>query len=106
MFIKVTFTDFVDAFHAHGREDQFSYPALKALFAHLEEMEAESSNQIELEVIARCCEYQESTVDEIFEKYDLDVDEVPDTQALKLWLQERTDVIAWVAEDRVLFAAF
>ena len=55
----VTFTDFTDAFRNMGRKDQFSYNGLKALYDYLEELENDMNEEIELDVIAFCCEYTE-----------------------------------------------
>ncbi len=56
---NVTFTDFTDAFRNMGRKDQFSYNGLKALYDYLEELENDMNEEIELDVIAFCCEYTE-----------------------------------------------
>jgi hypothetical protein len=50
---------FVDAFRAKGRENQFSYPALCALFEYFEAFEEETDTELELDPIAICCEWQE-----------------------------------------------
>mgnify|MGYP003125850318 FL=1 len=39
--------------------DDFSYEGLKALYDYLEEYEEDTGEQIELDVIAICCEYTE-----------------------------------------------
>lgn len=59
MHITVNSTMFVDAFHSMGREDQFSLPALYALFNYLEDLEQDSGEEMELDVIAICCDYTE-----------------------------------------------
>jgi hypothetical protein len=55
----VTQYSFVDSFRAHGRENQFSYPALRALFEYFEAFEEETDTELELDPIAICCEWQE-----------------------------------------------
>ena len=42
-----------------GRGDQFSYEAKSALFEYLEEYEQDTETEIELDVIALCCDYSE-----------------------------------------------
>ena len=67
----VTRHDFHDAFRRMGREDQFSYEGLNALFEYLEEYEESTGEELELDVIALCCDYAEySSLDEIIEEYD------------------------------------
>ena len=53
----VNFSAFCDAFHAYNRYDQFGYDALKVLFDYLEELEEDTGNEMELDVIALCCDY-------------------------------------------------
>jgi len=53
----VTETMFIDAFAAI-RPNQFSYAGLRALFAHLEELET-MGEEMELDVIALCCDFSE-----------------------------------------------
>lgn len=49
--------DFMDRFRAFDRYDNFGYEGLKALFEYLEEYEDSTGEQIELDVIALCCDY-------------------------------------------------
>jgi len=51
--------EFQDAFKQMGREDNFSYDGLKALHAYFEDLEEDCDIEIELDVIAICCEYTE-----------------------------------------------
>ena len=50
---------FIDAFHKMGRGEQFSYDGLTALYDYLEQLGDEIGEEIELDVIALCCEYAE-----------------------------------------------
>ena len=58
---NITFSAFCDAFRDMGRNDQFSYAAKRALFDFLEEV----APDMELDVIALCCDYCESDIDSI-----------------------------------------
>jgi len=51
--------EFSDAFQKMGRGKQFSYEGLDSLFDYLEMLEDDIGEQIELDVIALCCEYSE-----------------------------------------------
>jgi len=53
----VSLSDFRDAFQI--RKDNFSYDGLEALFNYLEEYEESGGDELELDVIAFCCEYTE-----------------------------------------------
>jgi hypothetical protein len=67
--------DFERAFVTAGRKDQFSYEGLDVLFGYLEELEASTGQELELDVIALCCDYYESSTEEIIENYRIDVSE-------------------------------
>ena len=90
--------DFLDAFRAYGREDQFTRAGLIALFDYLEELESGCGEEIELDVIALCCDYSEyPTALEAAKEYGYEVDaafteEETEDDALA-WLNEQTSVI-------------
>ncbi len=62
----VSLWEFQDAFTDMNRESNFSYEGQKALFEYLENYEEETDEEIELDVIALCCEFTEY---ENFEEY-------------------------------------
>mgnify|MGYP003645391509 FL=1 len=84
---------FADAFKSAGRQDQFSYAGLNALFESLEEYEESTGEEIELDVIALCCEYSEhkSALDAAAD-YSFDVDGENEQSALA-YLRDNTTVI-------------
>ena len=51
--------EFVDAFRKMGRTDNFSFKGLVALYEYLEMLGDDLGQEIELDVIALCCEYAE-----------------------------------------------
>ena len=59
----VTESDFRDAFQAI-RPDNFSYEGLGALYDYLENLSDDIGDDIELDVIALCCDYTEYSEDE------------------------------------------
>jgi hypothetical protein len=72
--------DFERAFVTAGRKDQFSYEGLAVLFDYLEELEASTGQELELDVIALCCDYYESSTEEIIENYRIDVEGLDDDE--------------------------
>jgi len=56
--------DFAQAFKDYGRENQFTIKALDILFDYLEQLESDLNEQMELDVIAICCDYTEETLKE------------------------------------------
>ena len=82
----VTESDFRDAFQAI-RPDNFSYEGLGALYEYLEELSEDTGEDIELDVIALCCDYTEYSEDEAREEFDIDPD-------IEDWQSEVHDAIA------------
>jgi hypothetical protein len=56
---NINFSQFNDAFTGHGRQDQFTYQAKRALFDWIEEMDDDCGTEYELDVVALCCEFSE-----------------------------------------------
>lgn len=72
----VTKYDFERAFIDAGRKDQFSYEGRAVLFDYLEELEANTGQELELDVVALCCDYYEDTVAEIARNYSIDLSDL------------------------------
>jgi hypothetical protein len=90
----VNSSDFVDAFRTHNRMDQFSYEGLKALFEHLEQYEADTGEEMELDVIAICCDYAEyAAATDAATGHGWETDDDDNEEAALEWLQDRTTVI-------------
>lgn len=63
--------DFERAFLDMNREANFTYAGRKALFDYLEELEEDTGEEMELDVIAICCDFTEfENVQEFVEAYD------------------------------------
>lgn len=72
--MKTTIThasQFRDAFRQADRQDQFSYEALNMLYEYFEEIDPD----MELDVIAICCDYSEDTVADIARNYSIDLND-------------------------------
>lgn len=65
----VNLYDFQDAFVRMGRDNQFSYEGLEILFNGLEEFEEDTGEEMELDVIALCCDYSEMSINEVIQSY-------------------------------------
>lgn len=92
----VNFSAFCDAFHACKRYDQFGYNALQILFEYLEEYEDSTGEELELDVIALCCDYNVDSIADIASNYDIDLSECEDDDskrdAVMEYLQDHTSV--------------
>lgn len=56
------------------RPDNFSYDGLKVLFEYLEEYEMDIGEELELDVIGLCCDFSESTFEDIAALYNVEID--------------------------------
>ena len=95
---------FIDAFHAHDRYDQFGYSALCSLFDYLEDIDED----IELDVIALCCDYSVDTVDDIANNYSIDIEELDEDEARDAvleYLNENTSVIDSDCDRKILYCS-
>ncbi len=67
---SINFSQFVDKFNDYNRSDNFSYDGLKALFEYFEQYEDDCGLEVELDVIAICCEFTEyESLDELTDNY-------------------------------------
>jgi hypothetical protein len=79
IYTEVTQYSFIDAFKRSSRKDQFSYDALKAIFDYLEDYsEQADSNNIELDIVAICCDWSEMSWKEVAMSYDVDLSQCTD----------------------------
>lgn len=76
----VSRNEFIDAFRAYDRMDNFSIQGLDALFEYFEQWEAETGEEIELDVIAICCDFSEDATESIAKSYDIDLEDMDDEE--------------------------
>lgn len=70
---------FIEAFIDMDRADNFTTEALRALFAFLEDMERDTGEDYELDVIALCCDFSQEPIEDVLENYSLDsIDDLHD----------------------------
>ncbi len=55
----INFSDFCDSFFNMGRKDQFSYNGKKALFEYIENLEQDTGDEMELDIVGLCCDFTE-----------------------------------------------
>jgi hypothetical protein len=88
--------DFERAFVDADRRDNFSYEGLNALFDYLEDYEEQTGEEIELDVIALCCDYSEDNPDDIISNYSIDVEGMDDDEkidAVRDYLNDNTTLV-------------
>lgn len=87
---------FIKAFTDCNRKNQFSTSALETLFDYYEEIESETGEEIELDVIAICCDWTEYEKQELINEYGYlleEEEEEKDIEAIAEELNGRTTVI-------------
>lgn len=105
---SITFSQFVDAFHACNRYDSFGYDGLRVIFDYLESYEQDTGEEITLDVIAICCDYNMMSIEDIVKEYRIDVSDVDadDVEEYVLdYLNDRTMVLGQCA-DGIVFQCF
>ena len=103
-------SDFIKAFQ-DIRPDNFSYDGLCILFNGLEEFEEDTGEEIELDVIAICCDFVEMTMNEVIENYGWVMDEsrLDDDDAYSYvmdWLNNQTWVLGDTKSGTIVFRQF
>ena len=105
----INFYDFERAFADHGRSEQFTYEALRVLFDFLEEMESDTGEETELDVIGLCCGFSEETWQDIAENYSIDLEDCDDDdereQAVLDYLNDNT-MVAGTCKSSIIYSAF
>ena len=99
MIQTITKSEFTSAFHKMGRGNNFTYQGLIALYDYLEEYEDSTGEQIELDVIGICCEYNEyESLEEFQEDYSEDYQSIEE-------IEHATQVIM-IGDDSFIIQAF
>jgi hypothetical protein len=111
---SINFSQFVDAFHAYNRYDQFGYQALRVIFDYLEEYEDSTGEEVELDVIAICCEFNVNDAATIARDYSIDLShldaedddyEEQCEEAVLEYLNDRTMVLGQ-CDDGIVYQCF
>lgn len=99
----VTKSDFIDAFRVVDRLENFSYEARELLFDKFEEIEEDTGEEMELDVIAVCCDYNEDSPENIASNYNIDLSDVDQEdedavkEAVREYIEENTTVVGETA---------
>ena len=97
---------FRDEFQQRGRDNQFSYEALGLLFDWFDEL----GEDVELDVIAICCDYSEETPQEIVDNYGIEIDKGEDAESLTQqvydFLDYQTSIVGVTDAGTIVYATF
>ena len=106
---SINFSQFIDAFKAHDRYDGYGYEALKVIYNYLEEYEEETGQEIELDVVAICCDYSAENHTDIAANYSIDLDGLDDDEAKNTvieYLQYHTSYLGEAYEGNLVYQVF
>ena len=107
---SVNFSQFCDAFRDMNRNENFSYDGKRALFDFIEQMDEDTGQETELDVIALCCEYAESSLEDIINDYHIDMSEAEDgveeAHIVEEYLRNNTLIIAKLNDGGFVYAQF
>lgn len=107
---SINFSQFCNAFRDMGRNENFSYEGKKALFDFLEDLEEQTGEEYEIDVIALCCEFAESDVGELIADYGIDVSEAEDEEEkagiVEDYLNDNTMLIGKLTNGSFVYAQF
>lgn len=109
MIQTVNNSDFHNAFNRMDRGSQFSYEALNLIYEYLESVEEDTGEPIELDVISICCEYTESSVEQIVRDYSIDCDDIEDDEIdahVLSYLEDHTTVIGVCDDGSIVYEQF
>jgi hypothetical protein len=86
IYTEITKSSFIDAFKQSSRKDQFSYEALEAIFEYLEDYSNDTGENVELDIVAICCDWVEMTWREVADQYNVDLsDAAEEDKADAVW---------------------
>lgn len=94
--MTISKSHFVQLFDDYNRGDNFSVEGREKLFDYFEEYEESTGEQIEIDIIGICCEYNEDSIKNILENYDLESIEE---------LSDHTQVIP-IDDENVIYLAY
>ena len=110
MYQTVNIYSFRDAFHTMGRGETFSYEGLGILFEYLEQLEEDTGQPLELDVVALCCDYAEEGWEDVATEYNVDLSECESdedrVEAVREYLEENTMVCGQHSDGVFIFQQF
>lgn len=104
----VYLNEFRNAFQAI-RPNNFSYEGLEVLFNYLTELENDTGEDMELDVIALCCNFSEDSSENIIRNYSINCDDDEDDEIddhIKHYLEYKTILVGVTANGDFIYQNF
>lgn len=100
-----TASQMLDEFRKFGRENNFSYEGMGLLYDFLDSL----GEDIELDVVALCCDYAEDTAEDIAHNYGLETEGMDEGEILDAvldYLEKNTIVIGKTDSGSIVYGVF
>lgn len=105
--------DIIDLVNKYGRMDNFGYHGWKKLFEYMENLSDDMGEDMELDIVAWCCEYTMlESAQEVFDAYEQinpggweDMNDEEKLEVIEAFLQENTQVVC-CEDDCIIFGCF
>jgi hypothetical protein len=98
-------SQFRDEFHRAGRGNQFSYEGLGLLFEYLSDI----GEDVELDVVALCCDFSEDMPEDIANSYSIDIEGLSDgeiTDAVMAYLDDNSVTVGITSSGAFVYHQF
>ena len=106
----VDFSDFREAFRRADRDSSYTREGLMMLFEYFEQIEADIGEEIELDVIAICCDYDETHWEDVASNYSIDLEGIEDEddkiEAVREYLSDNTTLVGEPLPGVFLYVVF
>ena len=106
IFTELSFDDFEREFSEYGREDNFSWHGLKALYDYIWDIAEETDTPYVLDVIALCCEYTEYSIEDVVSAFPDILEGLDTTDEILDELNYHTTAIRTGSPDIIVVADF
>lgn len=106
----VDFYAFRTAFEQRNRFDQFGHDGLSVLFDYLTDWESDCGEELELDVIALCCDYSHDTMQQVADSHDIDLSDCETLEerweTVREWLSDNTSLCGETDTGFVYLSSF
>ena len=108
MIQTINFTTFANAFRSSElRSTQFSYEALELIFDYIEDYERDTGEQVEFDMIALCCEWNEDSPENIVDQYDIELKDHKELESeVTEYLNDHTQVAGVTSNGTIVYVQF
>lgn len=96
--------DFINEFNDSSRKNQFSRDALEWLYQYYTETEEATGEEIELDIVAICCEWTEYEPGELVNGYGYKLDDIDEDELNDMDEDEKADQIVEILENETTIA--